>query len=162
MEAERTTHRGVNAQGRPVLYYNVWRYECPNGCSTATLDFSEASLDPEGRHRGYRVKVQTTSQGQAVLAAEFSPSFLDRLDLSFVLTVLGLVFGYGIFAWALVVIPASPMGKIVCAAALTIGALYVVAHLTSAPGRNGKGDVVAVSDLGASDAADAGEETPSE
>lgn|GEM_PF-2794780 len=132
MEAERTTHRTVNAQGRPVLYYNVWKYDCPQGCATTTYDFSEASLDPEGRARAYRLVTAGAPQGDVAVAA---PSLLDRLDLSFLITVLGLILGYCMFAWALIIIPASPMGKIVTAAAFTLGAFYVVVHMTTAPKR---------------------------
>src|SRR5690606_25820774 len=121
MEAELTTHRAVNAQGRAVLYYNVWRYECPNGCATATLDFSQASLDPAGLRRVGQVQVRPGPSGEVVV---HQPSLLDRIDLSFIITALGLIFGYAMFAWALVVIPASPTGKIVCAVALTLSALY--------------------------------------
>jgi len=132
MEAELTTHRAVNAQGRAVLYYNVWRYDCPNGCATTTLDFSQASLDPAGLRRVGQVQVRSGPRGEIVV---HQPSLLDRLDLSFIISALGLIFGYGIFAWALVVIPASPIGKIVCAVALTLSALYIVVHMTAAPGR---------------------------
>jgi len=87
MEAELTTHRAVNAQGRAVLYYNVWRYECPNGCATATVDFSEASLDPAGLRRVGQVHVSAGPSGELVV---HPPSLLDRIDLSFIITVLGL------------------------------------------------------------------------
>src|SRR5690606_14618315 len=104
MVADRTSHRTVNPQGRPVLYYNVWRYECPQGCATTTLDFSEASLDPQGRARGYRLAVQAGPNGQIVV----TPTHAGPFDLSLFITVLGLILGYVIFAWALIVIPASP------------------------------------------------------
>ncbi|MBO8141666.1 MAG: hypothetical protein H0Z37_05715 [Firmicutes bacterium] len=129
MEGTRTTHRTVNAEGRPVLYYNVWRFECPQGCATTTYDYSQASLDPEGRMRGFRWAVEAGPSGAAAAA----PSFLERLDLSFLITVVGLILGYLMFAWCLIIIPASPVGKIVCAALLTAGALYVLVHLTAAP-----------------------------
>jgi len=153
MEAELTTHRAVNAQGRAVLYYNVWRYECPNGCATATVDFSEASLDPAGLRRVGQVHVSAGPSGELVV---HPPSLLDRIDLSFIITVLGLVFGYSMFAWALVVIPASPIGKIVCAVALTLSALYIIAHLTAAPGRD-KDPAIPADAAVAGEAAGAGE-----
>ena len=153
MEAELTTHRGVNAQGRAVLYYNVWRYECPNGCATATLDFSQASLDPAGLRRVGQVQVRPGPSGEVVV---HQPSLLDRIDLSFIITALGLIFGYAMFAWALVVIPASPIGKIVCAVALTLSALYIVVHLTAAPGR-GKDQAMPPDAALAGEAAGAGE-----
>ncbi|HEY8496014.1 MAG TPA: hypothetical protein VIK98_03130 [Limnochordales bacterium] len=148
-----TTYRGVNAQGRAVLYYNVWRYECPNGCATATLDFSQASLDPAGLRRVGQVQVRPGPSGEVVV---HQPSLLERMDLSFIITVLGLIFGYAMFAWALVVIPASPIGKIVCAVALTLSALYIVVHLTAAPGR-GKDQAMPPDAALAGEAAGAGE-----
>ena len=157
MEAERTTHRTVNAQGRPVLYYNVWKYDCPQGCATTTYDFSEASLDPEGRARAYRLVTAGAPQGEMVVA----PSFLDRLDLSFLITVIGLILGYCLFAWALIIIPASPIGKIVTAAALTLGAFYIIVHLTAAPSpvASGAGRAAAADDASdASAAAPAGDD----
>lgn len=130
METERTTHRAINAEGRPVQYYNVLRYECPQGCSTATFDFSQASLAPDGRDRGFRLTVPTGPEGEAVI----TETFLDRFDFSYFITVVGLVLGYLLFAWGLIVIPASPVGKIVVAALLTVSAFYILIHLTAAPG----------------------------
>lgn len=130
METERTTHRAVNAEGRPVQYYNVLRYGCPQGCSTTTFDFSQASLDPDGRDRGFRLAVETGPEGEAVI----TEAFLDRFDFSYVLTVIGLALGYLLFSWGLITIPASPVGKIVTATLLTISAFYILIHLTSEPG----------------------------
>ncbi|MFS8543040.1 MAG: hypothetical protein LOD91_04265 [Limnochordales bacterium] len=130
MVAERTTQRTVTGQGRPVLYYNVWRFDCPQGCATTTFDFSEASLDPQGMFRPQRLAAETGSGGELVVAP---PSLLDRLDLSYLITVVGLILGYAMFAWALIVIDASPVGKIISAALLTLGAFYVVIHMTAAP-----------------------------
>ena len=86
MVAERTTQRTVTGQGRPVLYYNVWRFDCPQGCATTTFDFSEASLDPQGMFRPQRLAAETGSGGELVVAP---PSLLDRLDLSYLITVVG-------------------------------------------------------------------------
>lgn len=130
MKTERTTHRAINAEGRPVQYYNVVRYECPQGCATATFDFSQASLDPDGRDRGFRLHVATSPEGEAVV----TETFLDRFDLAYAVTVVGLVLGYALFMWALFTIPASPVGKIVSAALLTVAAFYILIHMTSAPG----------------------------
>lgn len=129
METERTTHRAINAEGRPVQYYNVLRYECPQGCATATFDFSQASLDPDGRDRGFRLHVETSPEGEAVV----TESFLDRFDFSYFLTVVGLILGYLLFMWALITIPASAVGKIVNAGLLTVAAFYVLIHLTTKP-----------------------------
>ncbi len=131
MEAELTTHRAMTAEGRPVQYYNVWRYECPNGCPTATFDFSEASLDPEGRDRGVRLHVETGPEGEMVVTETYG----GRFDFAYFLTVVGLALGYLMFMWALFTIPASPVGKIVSAALLTLAAFYILIHMTSLPGR---------------------------
>lgn len=127
MDYERTTHRAINAEGRPVQYYNVLRYVCPQGCATATFDFSQASLDPDGRDRGFRLHVETSPEGEAVV----TETFLDRFDFSYFLTVVGLILGYLLFTWALFTIPAPPVGKILFAALLTLSAFYVIIHLTT-------------------------------
>lgn len=127
MNTERTTHRAINAEGRPVQYYNVLRYECPQGCATATFDFSQASLDPGGRDRGFRLHVQTKPDGEVVVAE----TFLDRFDFAYFITVVGLILGYLLFMWALITVPVSPVGKVVNAGLLTVAAFYVVIHMTT-------------------------------
>lgn len=131
MVPEKTTHRAINAEGRPVLYYNVWRHECPQGCPTATFDFSQSSLDPDGRDRGFRLTVETGPAGEAVV----TETFLDRFDLSFAITVVGLVLGYALFAWALITIPGPPVAKIVLAVLLTAAAFFTLAHMAPLPSR---------------------------
>lgn len=129
MVTERTTQRAINAEGRPVQYYNVLRYDCPRGHSTTTFDFSQASLDPGGRDVGFRWRVATDSRGEAVV----TENFLDRFDLSWALTVIGLALGYLLFAWGLIVIDGPPAGKIIAAIVLTLSAFYILAHMTAAP-----------------------------
>lgn len=130
MVTSRTTQQAINQEGRPVQYYNVIMYECPRGHSTATFDFSQASLDPGGRDRGFRMRVPTGPQGEALV----TETFLDRFDLSWALTVIGVALGYLLFAWGLIVIPGPPAGKIIAAIAWTLSAFYVVIHMTAAPG----------------------------
>lgn len=138
MEWTVTTHRAINAEGRPVQYYNVLRFECPQGCPTATFDFSEASLDPEGRDRGFRLHVETDAKGEAVVEERLDGGF----DLAFFITVVGLILGYVMFTWALFTIPASPLVKIVFAVLLTLSAFYIIIHLTTKaePARSSRAD----------------------
>lgn len=126
MEATVTTHRAINAEGRPVQYYNVLRFECPRGCPTATFDFSEATLHPQGRVRGFRLHGEPVAGGEA--AAE---PVGGGFDLAYAITVVGLVLGYLMFSWALFTTPAAPAAKIVLAALLTLSAFYILIHLTT-------------------------------
>lgn len=130
MVTSMTTQQAINQEGRPVQYYNVLMYECPRGHSTATFDFSQASLDPGGRDRGFRMTVEAGPRGEAVVRE----TFLDRFDFSWALTVVGLALGYLLFMWGLVAIPGSAGGKIVGTVALTLAAFYILAHMTAAPG----------------------------
>lgn len=129
MEATVTTHRAINAEGRPVQYYNVLRYQCPQGCPTATFDFSEASLDPGGRERGFRLHAVSDAGRDAAVAEPVAGGF----DLALAITVAGLLLGYLMFSWALFTIPALPAAKIVLAALLTLSAFYILVHVTTKP-----------------------------
>lgn len=80
------------------------------------------------------MSVEAGPEGEAVVRE----TFLDRFDLSWALTVVGLSLGYLLFMWGLVTIPASAGGKIVSTVALTLGAFYTIAHMTAAPGHDGK------------------------
>lgn len=141
-----TTQQAINQEGRPVQYYNVVMYECPKGHPTATFDFSQASLDPGGRDRGFRMAVPVGPEGEAVV----TETFLDRFDLSWALTVIGLSLGYLLFAWGLIVIPGPPAAKIIAAVVLTLSAFYILAHMTSVPEpRPGRGGGPAAGSNGA-------------
>jgi len=129
MVVSRTNQQAINQEGRPVQYYNVLMYECPQGHPTTTFDFSQASLDPAGRERGFRMQVTAGPRGEAVV----EESFLDRFDLSWAITVVGLALGYLLFAWGLIVIPGPATAKIVAAVALTASAFYILAHMIAAP-----------------------------
>lgn len=76
------------------------------------------------------MRVPTGPQGETIV----TETFLDRFDLSWALTVVGLSLGYLLFAWGLIVIPGPAAGKIVAAVALTLSAFYILAHMTAAPG----------------------------
>lgn len=128
MEMEITSHRAATAEGQTVVYRNVRRYQCPEGCRTALFDFRAATLDADGEVRGFRFSLSRPAGPPAFLVA------LGRVNLAYILTVVGLILAYVLFAVGIAIIPGGALGKMILATALTAAALYVLLYASPAVG----------------------------
>lgn len=125
MEMRTTTHRAVDTQGQPLVYYGVRHYTCPKGCATSFYDFRDAYVGhPQSGIQGW--------QPYAEPQYDRGPfGFLMRIDLSMIIVVAILVLSYAMFVAGIIASETSPGGKIASAALLTAGAFFILLGITT-------------------------------
>lgn len=110
MQMEYVEMYRIGLDNQPILYRNVRRYSCPEGCRGVRLDFSRAQEAAPG------VLLKVVPQ---VKPLKKRPDFNDRL------LAVGLVGAYALLLAGIAVIPAAIGVKVGSALALTLGLLAV-------------------------------------